>query len=128
MRIARSGTSITGSGMRARLGFDISVHPGASFMASIAQLRSYLKNPKEKQIYTELCNLVIGIFNSQNPKEYEFVEIVKVNASFAAGTWFYFTFQARDTDDAVKIFQALVWDGINGTRKVEFCRLKKFIK
>ncbi|XP_019247754.1 PREDICTED: uncharacterized protein LOC109227158 isoform X2 [Nicotiana attenuata] len=117
MRIARSGTSITGSGMRARLGFDISVHPGASFMASIAQLRSYLKNPKEKQIYTELCNLVIGIFNSQN-----------VNASFAAGTWFYFTFQARDTDDAVKIFQALVWDGINGTRKVEFCRLKKFIK
>ncbi|XP_009777734.1 uncharacterized protein [Nicotiana sylvestris] len=47
-------------------GFDISVHPGASFMAPIAQLRSYLKNPKEKQIYTELCNLAIGIFNSQN--------------------------------------------------------------
>lgn len=39
--------------------------------------------------------------------------------------WLYFTFQARNTDDTIKMFQALVWDEIGGTPSVEFCRLKK---
>ncbi|OIS96511.1 PREDICTED: uncharacterized protein LOC109235785 isoform X2 [Nicotiana attenuata] len=110
-------------------GFDFSVHPGTSFHAPISQLRSYLKNPEKKKRYTDLCNMAIGLFNSLNAKKYEFVDIVRVNVSYAAGAWYYFTFKASDTDtddaDAVKTFQALVWNGIDETSKVEFCRLKK---
>ncbi|OIS96512.1 PREDICTED: uncharacterized protein LOC109235787 [Nicotiana attenuata] len=106
-------------------GFDISVYPGASFNSSIVPLKSYLTDPKKKQKHTNLCSLAIEDFNSQSAKKYEFMEIVTVNASFAGGMWFYFTFQARDTDDTTKIFQALVWDEIGGTPSVEFCRLKK---
>ncbi|XP_075103173.1 uncharacterized protein LOC107769492 [Nicotiana tabacum] len=66
-------------------GFDITVYPGASFNSSIVPLKSYLTDPNKKQKYTDLCGLAIGDFNSQSAKKYEFVEIVTVNASFAAG-------------------------------------------
>lgn len=109
-------------------GFDISIHPGTSFMAGIAQQNGHLVNPKIKEEYTELCKLAIHDFNSKNDKMYEFEEIVNVNASSAAGTWYYFTFKARDTTaDAIKTFQALVWHGIDRTIDVSFCRLKKFL-
>ncbi|XP_016437372.1 uncharacterized protein LOC107763393 isoform X1 [Nicotiana tabacum] len=114
-------------------GFDISVYPGASFNSSIVPIRSYLTDPEQKQEYTDMCHLAIGDFNSQNAKKFEFMEIVTVNASFAGGLWLYFTFQARDSDgdsdsdsdDAIKTFQALVWDEIGRTPCVDFCRLKK---
>ncbi|KAH0723493.1 hypothetical protein KY285_006039 [Solanum tuberosum] len=115
-------------------GFDISVFPGTSSMAGIAQQYDHLTSPKVKQEYTELCKLAIKKFNSENDKMYAFEEIVTVNASFAAGTWYYFTFKARDATvdvdvdvDAIKTFQALVWHGINEIIDVDFCRLKKFL-
>lgn len=57
------------------------------------------------------------------------MDIVRVNISYAAGAWYYVAFKACGTDtddaDAIKIFKALVWSGIDETSKVEFCRLKK---
>lgn len=56
---------------------------------------------------------------------------MKVSTSFAAGAWYYFTLQAKDIDidtdacDAIKTFQASVRNRIDGTSRVEFCRLKK---
>lgn len=117
-------------------GFDITVHPGTSSMAGIEPLQHHLTNPKRKQEYTELCKLAIDDFNSKNDdnKKYTFKELVTVNASHAAGTWYYLTFKARDTTvdadsdaDALKSFQALVWNGIDKTISVHFCRLKKFV-
>ncbi|PHT71274.1 Peptidyl-prolyl cis-trans isomerase FKBP15-3 [Capsicum annuum] len=120
-------------------GFDISVHPGTSFMAGIQQVHDYLSDPKKKAEYTELCKLAIADFNSKNEgdnKRYVFEEIVNVNASYAApaGTWYYFTFDARDTTvdataaDAIKTFQANVWHGLfDGTAEVYLCRLKKIL-
>ncbi|PHT27550.1 hypothetical protein CQW23_32836 [Capsicum baccatum] len=118
-------------------GFDISVHPGTSFMAGIQQVHDYLSDPKIKEEYAELCKLAIADFNSKNEgdnKRYVFEEIVNVNASHAAGTWYYFTFDARDTTvdataaDAIKTFQANVWKGLfDGTAEVYLCRLKKIL-
>ncbi|KAG5583275.1 hypothetical protein H5410_053902 [Solanum commersonii] len=111
-------------------GFDISVHPGSSSMAGIEQLHDYLKDSNIKQEYTELCELAIHDFNLKNvDNTYAFKEIVNVNASYAAGTWYYFTFTATDTtvEAAVKTFQAAVWHGFDETINVHFCRLKKFL-
>ncbi|PHT27460.1 putative peptide/nitrate transporter [Capsicum baccatum] len=118
-------------------GFYISVHRGTSFIAGIQQVHDYLSDPKIKEEYAELCKLAIADFNSKNEvdnKRYVFEEIVNVNASHAAGTWYYFTFDARDTTidataaDAIKTFQANVWHGLfDGTAEVSLCRLKKIL-
>ncbi|PHT25950.1 hypothetical protein CQW23_34431 [Capsicum baccatum] len=69
-------------------------------------------------------------------KRYVFEEIVNVNASYAAParTWYYITFDARDTTvdataaDAIKTFQANVWHGLfDGIAEVSLCRLKKIL-
>ncbi|PHT26265.1 hypothetical protein CQW23_34121 [Capsicum baccatum] len=113
-------------------GFDISVHPGTSFMAGIQQVHDYLSDPKIKEEYTELCKLAIADFNSKNEgdnKRYVFEEIVNVNASYAApaGTWYYITFDDRDTTvdataaDEIKTFQSNVWHGLfDGIAEVYF--------
>ncbi|KAF3653817.1 hypothetical protein FXO37_16773 [Capsicum annuum] len=107
------GSSIIKSGWR---GFDICVHPGASFLVGFQQVNDHLFDPKIKEEYTEFCKLTIDDFNSKNDdKMYVFEEIVNVNALYVAtaGTWYYFTLDARDTTvdapiHAIKTFQANV--------------------
>ncbi|MCD7459854.1 hypothetical protein HAX54_042125 [Datura stramonium] len=106
-------------------GFDITLdlELGATLGGPIVPLRRRLNDPK----IIELSHMAIDSFNSQNAQNYQFVKIVSVNASAAAGIWYYITFDAKDADAdyALKTFQALVWEGIKGDREVNFCRLKK---
>ncbi|XP_009598895.1 uncharacterized protein [Nicotiana tomentosiformis] len=105
-------------------GFEINLDLplGVSMVAPINPQRGFENIPR----YIELSRMAIDTFNLQNNKRYEFVKNVTVNTSLAAGLWCRITFQARDADDdAVKIFQALAWWGIDGDRDIRFCRLKK---
>lgn len=103
-------------------GFDITLDLklGAALGGPIVPLRGEEDDPE----IIELSRLAIDKYNSQNAQNYVFVKIVTVNASTAAGIWYYITFDAKDANNAAKTFQARVWSGWDGETEVAYCRLK----